>query len=222
MWTVEAINEFQKKIKEWVLSVVPKKTSELTNDSGFAKTSDIPSTYVKSASTSTDGKTLTLTKQDDTSVTFQGGGIQQVLHDGTLEGDGASDATQLKAKAMSGATSTSAGTAGIVPAPAAGDEDKLLSGAGTWVDKPDGKTYTAGDNIEISEDNRVSVTGKKDLAVDTDTMSAEDKGGAIVLGVKSDAFVAGGQGISRIVRVTQLPEDAADHPDTMYVVIKES
>lgn len=33
---------------------------------------------------------------------------------------------------MSGATSSTAGNSGLVPAPAAGDEDKVLTGAGTW------------------------------------------------------------------------------------------
>lgn len=35
---------------------------------------------------------------------------------------------------MAGATATVAGTSGLVPAPAAGDENKLLNGAGAWVD----------------------------------------------------------------------------------------
>ena len=33
---------------------------------------------------------------------------------------------------MIGATSSSAGTSGLVPAPAAGDQDKFLKGDGTW------------------------------------------------------------------------------------------
>lgn len=37
---------------------------------------------------------------------------------------------------FTGATSSVAGTNGLVPAPAAGDEDKVLSGAGTWVTVP--------------------------------------------------------------------------------------
>lgn len=35
---------------------------------------------------------------------------------------------------MQGATASAAGAHGLVPAPAAGDEDKVLSGAGTWID----------------------------------------------------------------------------------------
>lgn len=42
-------------------------------------------------------------------------------------------ATDTTYSDMVGATSLDAGTHGLVPAPAAGDENKVLSGAGTWV-----------------------------------------------------------------------------------------
>lgn len=57
---------------------------------------------------------------------------------------GANASMTLSAKAMTGATSGAAGTAGIVPAPAAGDEDKVLSGAGTWVNQPTVPTVNDG------------------------------------------------------------------------------
>lgn len=38
---------------------------------------------------------------------------------------------------MSGATSTAAGVSGLVPAPGAGDQDKVLKGDGTWGTAPD-------------------------------------------------------------------------------------
>lgn len=49
---------------------------------------------------------------------------------------GANASMTLGAKAMTGATSGAAGTAGIVPAPAAGDQDKVLRGDGTWGSAP--------------------------------------------------------------------------------------
>lgn len=49
---------------------------------------------------------------------------------------GASPTVTIGANAMTGATSSAAGAAGIVPAPAAGDDTKVLSGAGTWVAQP--------------------------------------------------------------------------------------
>ena len=45
-------------------------------------------------------------------------------------------ATDTTYSDMVGATSLDAGTHGLVPAPAAGDESKVLSGAGTWVNQP--------------------------------------------------------------------------------------
>lgn len=39
---------------------------------------------------------------------------------------------------MTGATAGQAGAHGLVPAPAAGDQDKVLTGAGTWVDQSSG------------------------------------------------------------------------------------
>ena len=45
---------------------------------------------------------------------------------------GANASMTLSANAMTGATSSTAGTAGYVPAPAAGDDVKYLKGDGTW------------------------------------------------------------------------------------------
>lgn len=45
---------------------------------------------------------------------------------------GANATVTIGADAMTGATSGAAGAAGVVPAPAAGDEEKVLTGAGTW------------------------------------------------------------------------------------------
>jgi len=42
------------------------------------------------------------------------------------------DTTALDIPTMTGATDQAAGTSGLVPAPAAGDEDKFLKGDGTW------------------------------------------------------------------------------------------
>jgi len=47
---------------------------------------------------------------------------------------------------MTGATTEDAGAAGLVPAPAAGDQAKVLSGAGTWVTQSGG----GGDNVSVN------------------------------------------------------------------------
>ena len=57
-------------------------------------------------------------------------------HDVTLTGaDIAQDANTTKklSETFGPASASTAGTKGLVPAPAAGDENKVLSGAGTWV-----------------------------------------------------------------------------------------
>ena len=46
---------------------------------------------------------------------------------------GANATVTIGANAMAGATGSAAGTAGVVPAPAAGDQNKFLRGDGTWV-----------------------------------------------------------------------------------------
>lgn len=65
---------------------------------------------------------------------------------------GANASVTLGAKAMTGATSSAAGTAGIVPAPAAGDEGKFLKGDGTWAAAGGGgntATYIATDLLQM-------------------------------------------------------------------------
>ena len=49
-----------------------------------------------------------------------------------------------------GATSSVAGSAGLVPAPTTSDPDKFLKGDGTWGTPPTGPTYTAGTGISIT------------------------------------------------------------------------
>lgn len=65
--------------------------------------------------------------------------------------------TDTTYSAMTGASSGAAGTSGLVPAPAAGDESKVLSGAGTWVNQSGGSTYTAGNGINISANDEISI-----------------------------------------------------------------
>ena len=70
-------------------------------------------------------------------------------------------ANKIKAKAADntfvGSTSAAPGSKGLVPAPQAGDESKVLSGAGTWVNQSGGSTYTAGNGINISANDEISI-----------------------------------------------------------------
>lgn len=72
---------------------------------------------------------------------------------------------------MQGATSESRGYEGLVPAPLAGDENKVLSGAGTWVEQSGGKPDEYVKKAEVSED------GKKLTLTDQDGKAIEFAGG---------------------------------------------
>lgn len=85
---------------------------------------------------------------------------------------GANATMTLKANAMTGATSSVAGTAGYVPAPAAGDNTKYLSGDGTWktISQYALPIATANDLGGIKVGNNLSIdstTGVLDAVVPT-------------------------------------------------------
>lgn len=81
---------------------------------------NIASTYVKSLSV--DGRTVTVKRGNDTTFTFQ------TQDTNTTYGN------------MSGATTSAAGTAGLVPAPAQGESNRYLRSDGTWQVPPDNNT----------------------------------------------------------------------------------
>ena len=90
---------------------------------------------------------------------------------------------------MGAATASAAGTAGYVPAPAAGKQNSFLRGDGTWV-VPTNTTYTSGTGITIGTGNAInhsnSVTAKTAYGSTATTASAN--GGTIkVTDVKYDA-----------------------------------
>lgn len=59
----------------------------------------------------------------------------------------AGDATTSTVPGMTGATASAAGSAGLVPAPATGDQAKFLCGDGTWKSET---TYTAGTGLTLA------------------------------------------------------------------------
>lgn len=79
---------------------------------------NIASTYVKSVTAS--GRTVTVTKGNDTTSTF--------TTQDTTYGN------------MSGATTSAAGRAGLVPAPATGANNRYLRSDGAWAVPPDNNT----------------------------------------------------------------------------------
>ena len=69
-----------------------------------------------------------------------------------------------------GTDGTTAGEAGLVPAPAATDAGKFLKADGTWETVQSGATYTAGDGIDISAQDVISATntGKAKILTSAD------------------------------------------------------
>lgn len=80
---------------------------------------------------------------------FQNIQLQRIADGITGTGGTTTFALGINVPNMEGATATEAGGAGIVPAPAAGDEGKVLSGAGTWIE--------AGGGGGVTYENRASV-----------------------------------------------------------------
>ena len=68
---------------------------------------------------------------------------------------------------MTGATASNAGLSGLVPAPAAGDENKFLRGDGTWA-AVEGGTFSIDENqFELNSSNKLSLAGFTEAAVGT-------------------------------------------------------
>lgn len=122
-------------------AAIPTKTSELTNDG-----SDNTSTYVEAdelAAVATSGNYSDLSGApaiptvNDATLTINQNGVQA----GTFTANASSNATisltDTTYSTMTGATSGADGASGLVPKPSAGDQDKVLSGAGTWVSQPE-------------------------------------------------------------------------------------
>lgn len=113
---------------------VPTKTSELTNDSNYVK-----NTTYASASTAGVVKLGTGLAIADGVLSVTGAATADsvewsvVKNRPTAVSYWTNDAGYIKASnTMKGATSTTAGSAGTVPAPAAGKEAQFLRGDGTW------------------------------------------------------------------------------------------
>lgn len=94
----------------------------------------------------------------------------------TIAADGKTiSATDTTYTHFTGATASADGTAGLVPAPIAGDEDKVLKGDGTWGTAS--PSYTAGTGIDITNDT---------ISVDTTVVATQTD-----LSGKQDALTAG-------------------------------
>ena len=172
---------------------VPTDTSDLTNNAGFItnSVSNLTNYYTKTDTYTqqevnslintitipTKTSDLTNDGEDGTSTYVEASdltGYQEKLVAGTnisIASDGKTiSATDTTYSDFTGATAQDAGVHGLVPAPAAGDEDKVLKGDGTWgaVAAP----YTAGTGIDIT--NNVISADTTVLATQTDLSSKQD------------------------------------------------
>lgn len=168
---------------------VPTKTSDITNDG-----SDGTSTYVEN-----DDLALDLaTKQDKL---IAGSNIQIAADGKTIS------ATDTTYSTMTGATSQAAGTSGLVPAPAAGDDTKYLSGDGLW------KTISQYQLPIASDSTLGGVKVGSNLSIDSSTgvLSANVNNATLTIqknGTSAGTFTANASS-NKTINIT-VPTTAAD------------
>lgn len=89
---------------------------------------------------SANGGVITINSTDTNTTYSVSGALDGNTHKTTLTGSDGSSSDSI-VPAMTAATSSAAGKAGLVPAPAKGDQGKFLNGSGSWA-TPNDTTYT--------------------------------------------------------------------------------
>lgn len=170
---------------------VPTDTSDLTNGAGFITTAALSNYYTKSETYSqqevnslintlsipTKTSDLTNDGSDGTSTYVETDDLATVATTGDYD-DLINKPVIPTYSDFTGATSSTAGAHGLVPAPAAGDQNKFLQGDGTWATPAD-EIYSAGNGINIDANNEISVdttvvATQTDLSGKQDTLTAGD------------------------------------------------
>lgn len=114
-------------------------------------------------------------------VETPGSGVLTITQNGTSAGTFSANAsgnstialTDTTYSTMTGATSVADGTSGLVPAPTAGNQAKVLSGAGTWVNQPtvnDGRITFTQNGLFLGE---FSANTPHDSAIEIENIYAE-------------------------------------------------
>lgn len=104
-----------------------------------AETASTAATTATAAATSASADATTATAAADDATASKTAAASSENNAATSEANAAAsaaEAARLVATDMTGATASTAGTHGLVPAPAAGDDTKFLGGDGTWKDVP--------------------------------------------------------------------------------------
>lgn len=116
---------------------VPTKTSDVTNDSGYITSASLPT---KTSDLTNDGSDGTSTYVEADELPAVNDATLTITQNGTSAGTFTANAssnttialTDTTYNVMTGASSSAAGTSGLVPAPSAGDQNDVLKGDGTW------------------------------------------------------------------------------------------
>lgn len=155
---------------------VPTDTSDLTNGAGYITSSALPTV---------NDATLTITQNGVTAGTF----TANASSDNTIA------LTDTTYSDFTGATSSVAGAAGLVPAPTTSDPDKFLKGDGTWATVQAGSSglvlyannslHTPGSITGVYVDS-----GLTTMANTSDMIATIDDGGSVVIKYSTDEAVA--------------------------------
>lgn len=176
-------------------------TYTLPNKTGtVAMTSDLPTV---------NNGTLTITQNGTSKGTFtanQSSAATIALTDTTYSN-------------FTGATSSAAGSAGLVPAPASGDTSKYLKSDGTWATVQSGSSYTAGDHINISN-NTISAVDyvHSDSAISTSAVTPVVTNSMVATGTLTSDKFASGELLTLTLSTTDIGEGAALAANTLYGV----
>lgn len=165
--TTIGIDSSTKEIK--LLSSIPTDTSDLTNGAGYI-------TGITSGDVTTALGYTPYNSSNPNGYTSNVGTVTSVNNNSP---DSNGNVTISMPNNMTGATSSTAGSAGLVPAPSAGDNDKFLCGDGTWKDVSGGSSVDAYTKTETDNLLKSKISGD---SVDTPLEYTSPIDGYAILG----------------------------------------
>lgn len=165
---------------------VPTKTSELSNDSNYVKSSSLATVATTGAYSDLSG-TPTIPTVNDATLTITQNGTSK----GTFTANDADDTTialtDTTYSDFTGTDGTVAGTAGLVPAPATTDAGKFLKADGTW-------DTAGGGGPTVVQTTGTSTTDVMSQNAVTGMIYIQNNSGRVSIGGNSN--VAGGMGVA--------------------------
>lgn len=166
---------------------VPTKTSELSNDSNYVKSSSLATVATTGAYSDLSG-TPTIPTVNDATLTITQNGTSK----GTFTANDADDTTialtDTTYSDFTGTDGTAAGTAGLVPAPATTDAGKFLKADGTW------DTAGGGSGPTVVQTTGTSTTDVMSQNAVTSMVYKQNNSARVSIGGSSN--VVGGMGVA--------------------------